>query len=122
MATPTELDLKAYYKSDETFSGVINDDNGDPLDLTGGGSVNVQVEIAAQYGATPVVSKSLAGTTVTGGSVGDYSFTLADTDWNALPLSGPQREWWITVWHTNSSGTRVPKARGKLTVKGTVSS
>lgn len=122
MATPTELDLDAYYKSDESYSGVINDDNGDPVDLTAGGSTNVEFQIASEYGAPPVLSKSLAGTTITGGTVGDYSLTIADSDWDTLPLTGPKRDWWHTVWRTSSAGVRMPVARGKFTVHGTVSS
>lgn len=127
MTTPTSIDLEAYYQADETYSGVVNDDNGDPVDLTAGGSTNVEFQLAPEYGATPVLSKSLAGTTLTAGTaagtaVGAYFFTITDNDWTSLPLTGPKRDWWHTVWRTSSAGVRMPVARGKFTVHGTVSS
>ncbi len=122
MATPTEQDVTLYYKGHETISGTATAEGGGVLDLTAGGSVNLEFQIASEYGGSPVVSKSIAGTTLTGGTAGDYSLTIAGSDWTSLPLTGPKREWHYTIWHTDSSGTRVPKARGKLTVRGTVSS
>ena len=126
MATPTIEDIEVWYKVDETLSGVINDDNGDPVNLTGGGSINVEFHVAAEYGGTPVLSKSLAGTTISfgdsSGTAGDYTLDIADSDWTSLPLSGSKRIWHHTVWHTDSSGVRVAKVLGTFTVNGTVSS
>lgn len=113
MADPVSTtDLEGIYGDDEYYEGVVTDADGNTVDLTAGGSVDLVFTLRRRYTQSSTdLSKSLSSG-ISGDASGNYTVHILDTDSSSVTEG---KVYHYALRYTDGSGIITTVARGKFT-------